>query len=415
MSQSPAAQARTDAKQADIVEAPPLAPSGTPLCYIVDDDGSLRQFLSLVLHGLGVDSSGFADGAALRKAADECVPDLIIFNVALDSADVAHTMSALSARGFRGAVQLTSSRGAAVLEHAKGIGTKHNLYMLPVLKKPYEAETIVKIVQDLKLDMPKADVQIGLAEVLANNWIEFWYQPKIDLRRKKLAGAEAYARARHPQHGILLPGAFMPGADEASTVKLSELALKSAFKTADVFSSIGVHVPLSINIQPTVVEKLPIEEIVKAHRPNLEDWPGLIIDMREEHVMSNLPLVTELSKRLAPHKVQLAVDEFGAHLTEMSRIAELPFAELKIDRKFTADCGIDKVNMPLCKSVIDLAHRHRRHAVAMGIEKAADTLALVSMGCDFGQGFLLGEPMAEERFVSLLRQRSGSREPAPAR
>ena len=70
--------------------------------------------------------------------------------------------------------------------------------------------------------------------------------------------------------------------------------------------------------------------------------------------------------------------------------------------------------MPLCKAVIDLAHFHRRNAVAMGIEKASDALALVSMGCDFGQGFLLGQPMAEERFVSLLRQRSGTREAAPA-
>jgi EAL domain-containing protein (putative c-di-GMP-specific phosphodiesterase class I) len=51
----------------------------------------------------------------------------------------------------------------------------------------------------------------------------------------------------------------------------------------------------------------------------------------------------------------------------------------------------------------------------MGIEKASDTLALVSMGCDFGQGFLLGQPMAEERFISLLRQRSSTRELSLAR
>ena len=64
--------------------------------------------------------------------------------------------------------------------------------------------------------------------------------------------------------------------------------------------------------------------------------------------------------------------------------------------------------MPLCKSVIDLAHNYRRSAVAMGIEKAADAMALVSMGCDYGQGFLLGQPMPEERFIALLRQRSGT-------
>ena len=84
----------------------------------------------------------------------------------------------------------------------------------------------------------------------------------------------------------------------------------------------------------------------------------------------------------------------------------LPFAELKLDRTFVADCGTDKVNAPLCKTVIDLAHGFGSMAVAIGIEKASDALALVSMGCDYGQGFLLGQPMPEERFTSLLRQRS---------
>ena len=92
----------------------------------------------------------------------------------------------------------------------------------------------------------------------------------------------------------------------------------------------------------------------------------------------------------------------------MTKLGELPFAELKLDRAFVADCGTDKVNAPLCKTVIDLAHNYGRVAVAMGIEKAPDAMALVSMGCDFGQGFLLGQPMPEERFVSLLRQRAAT-------
>ena len=65
--------------------------------------------------------------------------------------------------------------------------------------------------------------RIGLGEALKNGWMEFWYQPKIDLRKKQLAGAEAFARARHPQFGILSPGAFMPGATESELIALSEL------------------------------------------------------------------------------------------------------------------------------------------------------------------------------------------------
>jgi EAL domain-containing protein (putative c-di-GMP-specific phosphodiesterase class I) len=68
----------------------------------------------------------------------------------------------------------------------------------------------------------------------------------------------------------------------------------------------------------------------------------------------------------------------------------------------------------LCKTVIDLAHNFGSLAVAIGIEKASDAVALVAMGCDYGQGFLLGQPMPQERFISLLRQRTGAKAPISA-
>ena len=154
--------------------------------------------------------------------------------------------------------------------------------------------------------------------------------------------------------------------------------------------------------------KLPVEDIVKQHRPDVDNWPGLIIDVPEEQIVTDLALASELAKKLERINVQLAIDDFGRGYSSLAKLEELPFAELKLDRAFVADCGTDKVNAPLCKTVIDLAHNFGRVAVAMGIEKAADAMALVSMGCDFGQGFLLGQPMPEERFISLLRQRAAT-------
>jgi EAL domain-containing protein (putative c-di-GMP-specific phosphodiesterase class I) len=399
------------AKTADspVVEAPPLAPNGAPLCYVVDEEASIRHFLSLVLHGSGVDTLEFPDGAALRRAMKGRVPALVFHNISLESADAIDSVVALGKHGFKGAVQLMSMRGAAVLDHVKNIGIQHKLNMLPVLKKPFETDAVVKILQELKLGMPAAAAtRLGLDEVLNNKWIEFWYQPKIDLRKKQLAGAEAYARARHPQHGIVLPGAFMPGATESSIYQLSELALENVLKAGLTFSKLGINLRLTVNIPVAVLVKLPVEDIVKKHRPNTDKWPGLIIDVPEEQIVSDLTMATELAKRLELCNVRLAIDDFGRGYSSLAKLGELPFTELKLDRAFVADCGTDKVNAPLCKTVIDLAHNFGRTAVAMGIEKAADAVALVSMGCDFGQGFLLGQPMPEERFISLLRQRAAT-------
>ena len=392
---------------APTVDAPPLQPGVAPLCFVVDEEASIRHFLSLVLHGSGIDTMEFADGETMRKAVVKRAPSLVFHNISLESSDAIASVVALGKNNFHGAVQLMSTRGAAVLDHVKNIGVQHKLNMLPVLKKPFETEAIVKILQELKLGLPpSADSRVDLDEALNNKWVEFWYQPKIDMRKKRLAGAEAYARVQHPQHGIVLPGAFMPGAKDDSIARLSELALVSALKAGLTFSNIGINLRLTVNIPVPVLVKLPVEDIVKKHRPNLDKWPGLIIDVPEEQIITDLALASELTKTLERINVRLAIDDFGRGHSSLARLGELPFAELKLDRTYVMDCGTDKVNAPLCKTVIDLAHNFGRAAVAMGIEKAADAVALVSMGCDYGQGFLLGQPMPEERFISLLRQRA---------
>lgn len=393
-----------------------LAAGRVPLCFVVDEEPSIRHFLSLILHGAGVDTEEFADGQAFRQAITRGNPDLVFLNIGLESADTIESVVALGKRGYFGFVQLMSNRGSAVLEHVKSVGDQHKLQMLPVLKKPFETSAIISILQELKLGHPASiAARIGLDEAIKQGWIEFWYQPKIDLRKKQLAGVEAFARARHPQFGVLPPGAFMPGATESELIALSELALASVLKAGVAFSKLGIHLRFAVNIPVNALVKLQIPEIVRSHRPQLDHWPGLIIDVTEEQIVTDLALATEMTKKLAHVKVKLAIDDFGRGFSSLARLKELPFAELKLDRTFVTDCGTDKVNAPLCKTVIDLAHNFGSAAVAIGIEKASDALALTSMGCDLGQGFLLGQPMPEERFTSLLRQRAaGQGRPMPA-
>ncbi|MFZ0608624.1 MAG: EAL domain-containing response regulator [Xanthobacteraceae bacterium] len=381
----------------------------TPVCFVIDGDASIRHFLSLLLHGVGIDTVEFADGQGLRQALTSRAPDLIFLDIPLESAEAIACVVAFGAAHYGGQVQLMSGRGSAVLAHVKSIGEKQHLQMLPFLRKPFETNAILKLLADLKLGHPPAVAgRIDLAEALARNWIEFWYQPKIDLRKKQLVGAEAFARARHPSYGILLPSAFMPGAKEASLIALSELVLAKALSAALGFTKLGVNLRMAVNIPVEALVKIDVAAIVQDYRRQFEKWPGLIIDVSEEQIVTDLALANDISSRLQPLNVQLAIDEFGRGYSSLVRLKQLPFAELKLDRAFVTDCGSDKVNAPLCKTVIDLAHNFGSVAVAIGIEKASDALALVSMGCDYGQGFLLGQPMPEERFAALLRQRTGT-------
>jgi EAL domain-containing protein (putative c-di-GMP-specific phosphodiesterase class I) len=206
----------------------------------------------------------------------------------------------------------------------------------------------------------------------------------------------------------------MPGADDASVLALAEQGVVAALKAGLSFATLGLNLRLSVNLPVSALVKLDVPAIVRAHRSHRDRWPGLIIDVTEEQIITDIALANDIAKRLASVNVKLAIDDFGRGYSSLMRLKELPFAEMKLDRAFVADCGTDKVNAPICKTVIDLAHNFGSVAVAIGIEKAADVQALLAMGCDYGQGFLLGQPMPEERFMSLLRQRATGRAPAAA-
>ncbi len=172
------------------------------------------------------------------------------------------------------------------------------------------------------------------------------------------------------------------------------------------FAQLGVNLRLAVNIPVAALVKVAVPDIVRTYQPKFEKWPGVIIDIPEDQIVSDVALATDISQKLQHLDVKLAVDDFGRGYSAFARLKTMPFAEFKLDRSFITDAGTDKVNTPLCKTAIDLAHNFGSIAVAIGIEKASAALALVSMGCDYGQGFLLGQPMPEERFISLLRQRA---------
>jgi EAL domain-containing protein (putative c-di-GMP-specific phosphodiesterase class I) len=251
--------------------------------------------------------------------------------------------------------------------------------------------------------------RIAIGEALRNDWFEIWYQPKIDLKRKCLAGAEALARIRHPELGVLLPGSFLPDVDEDSIARLAEHALLCTLRNWTIFDDAGFNLHLAINVPVSVLLKLPIPKLVREHRPKAEHWPGLILEVTEDQIVRDIALANEIASQLRVSGISIAIDDFGAGYSSFSSLRDLPFAELKVDRSFVKGCATDATNAAICQTAIDLAHRFGSAAVAEGIESAADLQAMIVMGCDFGQGVLIAPPMPMERFLELLRQRNKTR------
>jgi EAL domain-containing protein (putative c-di-GMP-specific phosphodiesterase class I) len=262
-----------------------------------------------------------------------------------------------------------------------------------------------------------------LDAALRSDSIEFWYQPKIDLKHKRLMGVEAFARLRGQDGRVVSAGELMRGASSASVVQLTEKALVSALQTSVNLCEIGVDVRLAINVSVTALNKLPIVEIVRKYRPQGGKCLSLVFDVSESQVLHNIEEITEISGQLRRCGFSIAVDDFGSSVLgalgqkevwdsridrtfeAIASLRSVEFSELKLDRALVRHCGTDIRRRAICKHIIDLAHSFGSVAVGVGIEQQAELKALQELECDIGQGYLFGRPMSEERFLMLLWDR----------
>jgi EAL domain-containing protein (putative c-di-GMP-specific phosphodiesterase class I) len=150
---------------------------------------------------------------------------------------------------------------------------------------------------------------------------------------------------------------------------------------------------------------------VAKHRPECERWRGIILQVNEEDIVRDVKQARDVTTALRAGGIKIAIDDFGAGYSSLASLRELAFVEIKLDRSFVQNCASDATNGAICQTAIDLAHRLRSAAAAKGVESQADLVALMAMGCDFGQGDLIAPPMSRKHFLELLRQRVNKRRP----
>jgi EAL domain-containing protein (putative c-di-GMP-specific phosphodiesterase class I) len=267
-----------------------------------------------------------------------------------------------------------------------------------------------------KTDEPDIGGMVTLGDVLRRDWFELWYQPKIDLRARRLVGAEALARARRPDGSMIGPGQFLPGAKEEEMLALTERVILTALRDYEDYAAQGANLKLSVNVPASAFVRLPIAQMLHEERPPAANWPGLILEVTEDEVMHDLKIANEIADELRALHCSLALDDFGAGYSSLARLRQLPFSELKIDKSYVTDCHIDRTNAGLCETIIELAKRFDLKTVAEGIETTHESHKLQGIGCDIGQGYLFAKPMAKDAFVALLGKRMvGGPRPVPKR
>ncbi len=173
--------------------------------FIVDDDFHLRTMVANVIAAADYTSHLFASAAEVETALTKWAAVLIILDLSLTDSDGIEVIHSLARARFAGSVLLISGHDLTTLEDVRSIGQAEGLKMLPSLHKPFRAEDLRAAAKLAGSAQKSQELRSDLEMALQNNWLQLWYQPKIDLQKRSLCGAECLIRMAHPEKGILSP------------------------------------------------------------------------------------------------------------------------------------------------------------------------------------------------------------------
>jgi EAL domain-containing protein (putative c-di-GMP-specific phosphodiesterase class I) len=236
------------------------------------------------------------------------------------------------------------------------------------------------------------------------------YQPIVDLRTQRMAGVEALVRWEHPGRGLLLPGEFIPVAEDSRLmVPLGRWVLERACVQAAEWRErheIGDLLTLSVNLSSTqFADASLIDKVSGALASSGLPPERLVLELTETAFLHDPEAVGELMARLKRLGVRLAVDDFGTGNASLRHLARLPIDVIKVDRSFVDRIGIDRRQTAITASIISLGESLGMAVVAEGIESEDQGAQLLALGCDLGQGFHLARPQpAADLDAALARE-----------
>jgi EAL domain-containing protein (putative c-di-GMP-specific phosphodiesterase class I)/ActR/RegA family two-component response regulator len=363
----------------------------TSEAFIIEDDRALAEVFQQVLERRGLSTRTFAGRAELEAVPASQWAHLIILDLSLGESDAIEVIGLLARRNHNGAVALMSGRGEEILGQVHKIGLRHGLTMLAPLAKPIRPEQIdalVRYVKSIGEQRPRFD----LATALDEGWIDFWYQPKIDLATQTEVGLEALARLSHPSEGIFSPVDFLPQRRNAAMDRLTEVAVTTACRDWSTLRAGRFAGRMAINAPISALASPEFIALVREASPRHPEWQGLTVEVTEAELVRDMAFAFELAVQLRLCNVDLSIDDFGKGYSSLAQVRALPFAEIKLDRSFVDGVSREPKLAAICELSVGLAHRFGKRAVAEGVESPADLTALLGMGCDIGQGFLFGRP-----------------------
>ncbi|OYY68237.1 MAG: hypothetical protein B7Y47_14130 [Sphingomonas sp. 28-63-12] len=260
------------------------------------------------------------------------------------------------------------------------------------------------IVRDLSLGAPAFDritLIRDLGQAVDRGEMFLQYQPKVHLRRQEICSAEALVRWQHPTRGLILPGDFIPAAEESRAIgPLTLWTLDQVIADQKMLAAAGHDLLIFINISGQLLGDSTF--VARACQMVKSGGARIGFEITETSVIRDPDTAIAHLQVFTETGITLAIDDYGAGLSSLAYLKQLPASELKIDKLFVTQLTSSNRDPLIVRSTIDLAHALDMEVTAEGVETQAAMALLSVMGCDMVQGFLISRPISIGAFQQFL-------------
>jgi diguanylate cyclase (GGDEF)-like protein/PAS domain S-box-containing protein len=277
----------------------------------------------------------------------------------------------------------------AAMYHAKTMGKNNCQFYSPELNQAVHDQLLL---------------EASLSRAIHADEMVVGYQPKVDLRTGKVVGAEALVRWSHPDKGVILPGRFIPVAEETGLiVPLGELVLSKVCDTLKQMQAEGVKdFVISVNLSARQLRQRQfVKRLGKMLKQYQVDPASLELEVTESQLMDQPEIAVEALEQLKALGVRLSIDDFGTGYSSLSYLQKFPVDFIKIDRSFLGDIGLDG-NSVITRAIIALGHSLQMKVIAEGVETREQISFLRNYDCDQMQGFYFSPAVPRDSLRQMV-------------